>query len=1017
MSTTLHAKLGCIEIRLLFDVQKSTLSKHQRNWRSAFAKIYCSRAFNLSLPKYKNTKISRSTSYAAITVDSSDSLFHFDQTTLTNLVKQKNLNQLQELGGVEEIASALKTDAEHGFHSGDDPADDIAKRLKAFGSNTYKRPPTKGFFHFVLEAFKDLTILILLGCAALSLALGIKVHGLKEGWIDGGSIFLAIILVISVSAVSNFRQNRQFDKLSKVSDNVQIEAVRGGRRQQISIFEIVVGDVICLKIGDQVPADGLFLDGHSLQVDESSMTGESDHVEISHHQNPFLFSGTKVVDGYARMLVTSVGMNTTWGEMMSQISRDNGEETPLQARLNKLTSSIGKVGLVVAFLVLIVLMVRYFTGNTEDENGNQEYNGSKTKVDDILNAVVGIVAAAVTIVVVAIPEGLPLAVTLTLAYSMKRMMADKAMVRKLSACETMGSATVICTDKTGTLTMNEMKVTKFWLGEEPVEEEAYSSISPFVCNLIHEGVALNTTGSVFRPNSGSKIEISGSPTEKAILSWAVHVAKMDMQKVVKSCDTLYVEAFNSQKKRSGVLMKRKADDYMQAHWKGAPEMVLAMCTSYYNASGVLKDMDENSKLKFEQIIQGMAASSLRCIAFAYKEIEVKEQVDQEHKNLLKENGLTLLGLVGLKDPCRPGVKKAVEDCQRAGVNVKMITGDNVFTAKAIATECGILKPDQDMFFSGAVIEGVQFRNYTPEERMEKVDKICVMARSSPFDKLLMVQCLKQLGHVVAVTGDGTNDAPALKEADIGLSMGIQGTEVAKECSDIVIMDDNFSSVATVLRWGRCVYENIQKFIQFQLTVNVAALVINFVAAISAGEVPLTAVQLLWVNLIMDTLGALALATEKPTKELMKKKPVGRTEPLITNIMWRNLLPQAVYQIAILLTLQFKGKSIFGVEDKVKDQVFNEFNARKLEKKNVFRGIHTNKLFMGIIGVTILLQVVMVEYLKKFADTERLNWGQWGACVGIAAVSWPIGWVVKSIPFPETPIFSYLKWKKSKKNSI
>ncbi|XP_050125802.1 putative calcium-transporting ATPase 13, plasma membrane-type [Malus sylvestris] len=572
------------------------------------------------------------------------------------------------------------------------------------------------------------------------------------------------------------------------------------------------------------------------------------------------------------------------------------------------------------------------------------------------------VAVAVTIVVVAIPEGLPLTVTLTLAYSMKRMMADKAMVRKLSACEMMGSATVICTNKTGTLTMNEMKVTKFWLGEEPVEEEAYSSISPFVRNLIHEGVALNTTGSVFRPNSGSEIEISGSPTEKAILSWAVHGAKMNMQKVVKSCSILYVEALNSQKKRSGVLMKRKVDDSVQVHWKGAAEMVLAMCTSYHNASGVVKDMDENAKLKFEQIIQGMAASSLRCIAFAHTEIEVQEQVDdQEHKNLLKEDGLTLLGLVGLKDPCRPGVKKAVEDCQRAWVNVKMIIGDNVFIAKAIAIECGILKPDQDMFFNGAVIEGVQFRNCTAEERMEKVDKICVM-----------------LGHVVAVTGDGTNDALALKEADIGLSMGIQVTEVAKESSNIVIRDDNFSFVVTVLRWGRCVYKNIQKFIQFQLTVNVAALVINFVAAIFAGEVPLTAVQLLWVNLIMDTLGALALATEKPTKELMKKKSVGRTEPLITNIMWRNLLPQALYQIAILLTLQFKGKSIFGVEDKVKDtlifntfmlcQVFNEFNARKLEKKNVFRGIHTNKLFLGIIGVIILLQVVMVEFLKKFADT-------------------------------------------------
>nr|GMD80481.1 putative calcium-transporting ATPase 13, plasma membrane-type [Ipomoea batatas] len=296
-----------------------------------------------------------------------------------------------------------------------------------------------------------------------------------------------------------------------------------------------------------------------------------------------------------------------------------------------------------------------------------------------------------------------------------------------------------------------------------------------------------------------------------------------------------------------------------------------------------------------------------------------------------------------------------------------------------------------------------------------------MARSSPFDKLLMVQCLKKKGHVVAVTGDGTNDAPALKEADIGLSMGIQGTEVAKESSDIVILDDNFASVATVLMWGRCVYNNIQKFIQFQLTVNVAALVINFVAAVSAGEVPLSAVQLLWVNLIMDTLGALALATEKPTKELMDRPPVGRTEPLITNIMWRNLLAQALYQISILLVLKFRGESIFGVSKGVNDtlifntfvlcQVFNEFNARKLEKRNVFQGIHKNKLFVGIICITVVLQVVMVEFLKKFADTERLNWGQWGLCLGLAAASWPIGWVVKCLPVPERPIFSYLKLKK------
>ncbi|KAF5736792.1 putative calcium-transporting ATPase 13 plasma membrane-type [Tripterygium wilfordii] len=710
-------------------------------------------------------------------------------------------------------------------------------------------------------------------------------------------------------------------------------------------------------------------------------------------------------------------MNTTWGQMMSHISSDNGEETPLQARLKKLNSSIGKVGLAVAFMVLVVLLVRYFTGNTSDENWNLEFNGSKTKV-----------------------EYVPLTVTLALAYSMQRMMKDQVMVKKLSACtsmakklsacesttnniyayETMGSATIICTDKTGTLTLNQMKVTKFWLGQDSIEEGASLMISPYVLELIKQGVALNTTGSVYRATSESEYKFSGSPTEKTILSWAVQELKMDMEALSQGFDCLGVEAFNSQKKRSGIIIRSKMDSTINVHWKGEAEIILAMCSSFYDASGILKNIDEQQMSRLKKIIQGMAANSLRCIAFAHKPIQEGELLKDGKEKSLKEDNLTLLGLVGIKDPCRPGVGKAVEACQSAGVNIKMITGDNVFTARAIALECGILKPGQDLF-SGAVVEGEEFRNYTMEERMEKVDKICVMARSSPFDKLLMVQCLKQKGHVVAVTGDGTNDAPALKEADIGLSMGIQGTEVAKESSDIVILDDNFASVATVLRWGRCVYNNIQKFIQFQLTVNVAALVINFVAAVSAGEVPLTAVQLLWVNLIMDTLGALALATERPTEELMEKPPVGRTEPLITNIMWRNLLAQALYQITILLILQFKGESIFGVTEKVKDtllfntfvlcQVFNEFNARKLEKKNVFEGIHKNKLFLGIIGITIALQVIMVEFLKKFADTERLNWGQWGACIGVAAMAWPIGWVVKSVPVPEKPIFSYLTWKK------
>ncbi|XP_048332903.2 putative calcium-transporting ATPase 13, plasma membrane-type isoform X2 [Ziziphus jujuba] len=967
----LHANLACIETLLQ---APNSVSVHKKKWHTPFVTIYCYRAllsiYQNTVTKKGNIEIPLSTSYTAITIKSEIGPFEIERASLVQLVKEKNLDQLQQLGGVDGVVSALKTGVQQGV-SNDDK--EIASRREVFGTNTYRKPPTKGFLHYVWEAFQDLTIIILMVCAALSLGFGMKVHGAKEGWIDGLSILVAIFLVIAVSAISNFRQNRQFDKLSKVSNDIQIDVFRGGRRQKISIFEILVDDVICLKIGDQVPADGLFLQGHSLQIDESSMTGESDHVEINHDHNPFLFSGTKVVDGFGRMVITAVGMNTAWGEMMSQLTRDTNEQTPLQARLDKLTSSIGKVGLTVAFIVLVVLFVRYFTGTTKDENGNQEFIKGKTKFDDILNSSVEFIAAAVTIVVVAIPEGLPLAVTLTLAYSMKRMMADKAMVRKLSACETMGSATTVCTDK---------------------------------------------TGSVYRPSFGMEYEISGSPTEKAILSWAVEDLNMDMEETTRKCSILHIEAFNSQKKRSGVLLKRKVDGSVHVHWKGAAEMILAMCSSYYDASGIIKDLDDRQTLEFQQIIQAMAASSLRCIAFAQSRVQAEEVEDSDGHKTMKEQGLVLLGLVGIKDPCRPGVKKAVEDCQYAGVNVKMITGDNVFTAKAIAAECGILRAEHDM--NEAVIEGEKFRNYTEEERMEKVDKILVMARSSPFDKLLMVQCLKQKGHVVAVTGDGTNDAPALKEADIGLSMGIQGTEVAKESSDIVILDDNFASVATVLKWGRCVYNNIQKFIQFQLTVNVAALVINFVAAVSTGEVPLTAVQLLWVNLIMDTLGALALATENPTKELMDKPPVGRTAPLITNIMWRNLLPQAMYQISVLLILQFKGESIFGVDDKVKDtlifntfvlcQVFNEFNARKLEKKNVFKGIHRIRLFMGIIAITIVLQVIMVEFLKKFADTVRLSWGQWGICIGIASMSWPVGWVVKFIPVAEKPFFSYFKIK-------
>ncbi|XP_017626008.1 calcium-transporting ATPase 10, plasma membrane-type-like isoform X1 [Gossypium arboreum] len=956
--------------------------------------------------------------------------FAFGPEQLASVTRDHNFNALQEYGGVNGLAESLKTNLQKGI-PGDDS--DLLKRRNAFGSNTYPRKKGRSFWRFVWEACQDLTLMILVVAAVASLALGIKTEGPKEGWYDGGSIAFAVFLVIIVTAISDYRQSLQFQKLDEEKRNIHLEVVRGGRRVEISIYDIVVGDIIPLNIGDQVPADGILISGHSLAIDESSMTGESDIVQKDAKQ-PFLMSGCKVADGSGTMLVTGVGINTEWGLLMANLSEDTGEETPLQVRLNGVATFIGFVGLSVAFAVLVVLLVRYFTGHTEDSNGRQQFVAGKTSVGNAIDGAIKIVTVAVTIVVVAVPEGLPLAVTLTLAYSMKKMMADKALVRRLSACETMGSATTICSDKTGTLTLNQMTVVEAYAGgrkNDPPERR--SELPDTLVSLLIEGIAVNANGSVFTPEGGGDVEVSGSPTEKAILNWGIKLG-MDFDAVRSGSSIVHVFPFNSEKKRGGVAI-RLPDSKVHIHWKGAAEIVLAACTRYLDTNGEAVAMDEEKMAFFEKAIETMAAGSLRCVAIAYRSYD-SEKVPTNEEELAKwalpEDDLVLLAVVGIKDPCRPSVKKSVQLCQKAGVKVRMVTGDNLKTARAIALECGILSSDAP---ESSLIEGKVFRSLSDSEREEVAEKISVMGRSSPNDKLLLVQALRRKGHVVAVTGDGTNDAPALHEADIGLAMGIQGTEVAKESSDIIILDDNFASVVKVVRWGRSVYANIQKFIQFQLTVNVAALVINVVAAVSSGDVPLNAVQLLWVNLIMDTLGALALATEPPTDHLMHRPPVGRREPLITNIMWRNLLIQAIYQVTVLLVLNFDGKKILHLEHESKEhanrvkntlifnafvlcQIFNEFNARKPEEVNIFRGLSKNYLFIGIVAITIILQAIIVEFLGKFAKTEKLSWQLWLVSIGIGFISWPLAILGKFIPVPETPVsrvFSRMFYRRRNQN--
>uniref|UniRef100_A0A7N0RGP8 Calcium-transporting ATPase n=1 Tax=Kalanchoe fedtschenkoi TaxID=63787 RepID=A0A7N0RGP8_KALFE len=996
--------------RYTLDLKKAEEKENRRRMIRAHAQVIRA-ALLFKLAGERSTDVSNT---VAPPISNGDYGIGLEQ--LASMTRDHNISALQQYGGVKGVANLLKTNLERGV-SGED--DDLVKRRSSFGSNTYPKKKGKSFFGFLWDAWQDLTLIILIIAAVASLVLGIKTEGLEKGWYDGGSITFAVLLVIFVTATSDYKQSLQFQNLNEEKRNIRLQVIRDGRPVSISIYDIVVGDVVPLNIGDQVPADGILISGHSLAVDESSMTGESKIVRKD-QKAPFMMSGCKVADGVGTMLVTGVGINTEWGLLMASISEDTGEETPLQVRLNGVATFIGIVGLSVACSVLCVLLIRYFTGNTRDPDGTAQFT-SKTSAGAAIDDVIHIVTIAVTIVVVAVPEGLPLAVTLTLAYSMRKMMVDKALVRRLSACETMGSATTICSDKTGTLTLNQMTVVEAYVGRTKMNQpDNPSELNPLVNSLLHEGVAQNTSGKVFVPKDGGEKEVSGSPTEKAILSWAVKLG-MDFEGIRSETKLLHVFPFNSEKKRGGVALKRK-DGQVHIHWKGAAEMVLQSCSRYVDTDGGLQSIDETKEF-LRNAIDEMAGKSLRCVAVAYRLYE-SEIPDEEQLSgwTLPEDDLVLLAIVGIKDPCRPGVREAVRICTDAGVKVRMVTGDNLQTAKAIALECGILASEAEAT-DRVIIEGKTFRELSEKERDEAARSISVMGRSSPSDKLLLVQALRRQGDVVAVTGDGTNDAPALHEADIGLAMGIAGTEVAKESSDIIILDDNFASVVKVVRWGRSVYANIQKFIQFQLTVNVAALVINVVAAVSAGDVPLNAVQLLWVNLIMDTLGALALATEPPTDHLMHRTPVGRREPLITNIMWRNLLIQAMYQVTVLLSLNFAGRKILDLgsdrahSERLKNtlifntfvlcQIFNEFNARKPDEFNVFSGVMNNRLFVGIVGMTFVLQILIIMFLGSFFSTVSISFTQWLICGAIAIVAWPLAAAGKLIPVPETQFSTYV----------
>ncbi|KAL7586628.1 hypothetical protein Lser_V15G38722 [Lactuca serriola] len=908
---------------------------------------------------------------------------------LASMVRNYDMKALRSLNGVNGIAEVVNVSIDEGVKS-----TDIPTRQETYGINKYTEKPSKSFFMFIWDALHDLTLIILIVCAIVSIGVGLATEGFPNGIYDGLGILLSILLVVTVTAVSDYKQSLQFKDLDKEKKKIACHVTRDTCRQKVSIYDLVVGDVVHLSIGDQVPADGIFISGYNLLIDESSLTGESDPVIIN-EKKPFLLAGTKVQDGSAKMLVTAVGMKTEWGKLMETLSEEGEDETPLQVKLNGVATIIGKIGLVFAILTFLVLTVRFLI---EKAMRNEFTTWSSADALSMLDYF----ATAVTIIVVAVPEGLPLAVTLSLAFAMKELMKDKALVRHLSACETMGSSTVICTDKTGTLTTNHMVVTKIFVSGEIQDVKDNAKLPERVSDVLLQGIFECTGSEVVKDKSG-KTSILGTPTESAILQYGLDLGG-DFETVRREIKMLKMEPFNSAKKKMSVIVTLP-EGQTRAFCKGASEIVLGLCDKMIDGNGEVVPLSEE-KVKFvTNVIEEFAVEALRTLCLAY--LDVEGSFDCE-KNL-PESGYTLIAVVGIKDPLRPGVKEAVKTCLAAGITVRMVTGDNINTAKAIAKECGILTE------GGIAIEGPDFRTKTIQELNEIAPRIQVMARSSPTDKHELVKHLKRMSEVVAVTGDGTNDAPALHESDIGFAMGIAGTEVAKEQADVIVMDDDFATIVKVAKWGRAVYINIQKFVQFQLTVNIVALMINFVSACITGSAPLTAVQLLWVNLIMDTLGALALATEPPNDGLMKRQPVKRTDSFITKTMWRNIIGQSIYQMAVLFVLNFAGKPILNLHGPdstailntfifntfVFCQVFNEINSRDIDKINIFRGMFSSWIFLGVMISTVVFQVIIVEFLGTFASTVPLDWELWGLSIVIGLVSMPIAVVLKCIPVEKT----------------
>ena len=854
----------------------------------------------------------------------------------------------------QEVLESLQTDAHKGLTE-----HQVKENGERYGRNEFTKAGRKSLLRRIWEAATEPMLILLLCAWAITIAVNIVnvTQGEPFDWAECAGILVAVLISVVLTVVMEGRSAKAFDELNKIKEGIEIKVVRNGVVQYIPQQELVVGDIVFLETGNKIAADGRLIESISLMSDESSLTGESAPVEkdanavlaegtpVAERIN-MVYSGCFITGGTGKMVVTDVGDFTQFGLIAREIQGGGEGQTPLQEKMARLGKVITVIGAVFAALIFIIQLIFVLaTGSASFETISEAF------------------IASIVLMVAAVPEGLPTIVAISLSINIARMARQNALVKKMIACETIGCINVICSDKTGTLTENRMTVVDVWSGGGFVEENAFCD------RVMLENYCLNSTADLYYEND--IVRFVGNPTEGALLVSAKKcgVDYKDFREKAEICE-LY--PFSSDTKNMTSCIK-KGDGYV-VYTKGSPEKIIALCSLTEEERGIA-----------EADIVSLQKRARRVIAFAHKYVKElpKDRADAE-------SGMSFDGFVGIADPLRAEVYDAVRACKTAGIEVKMLTGDNIVTATAIAEELELLGE------GGKAVEASYIENLSDEEFAKVLPTVRVIARSTPLLKMRVVKQLKSEGNVVAVTGDGINDAPALKNADVGIAMGISGTEVSKEAADIVLLNDSFSTIVTTVKWGRGIYENFKRFIQFQLTVNVASVLTVFICTIVGLFVegfhsPFSALDLLWINIIMDGPPALTLGLEPIRDDLMTRKPTARSESIVSKEMLRRIAVNGVFMCLVCLAQQ--GSNFLGVEENmvqtsvftlfVMFQLFNAFNCRELGNKSVFSNLFKNKLMLGAFVIAFALQIVITQFGGAVFDTVPLDFLSWLKIIGMA----------------------------------